>query len=173
MSDFAIPRDDVHRLAEACSEEQERYHSIATRLVKEQRRLSRFVKKEIPTIEGQESQVALYLYTVVIRIFEAYGGKLGRVSNREIDAARAKIGAVAGGLLPFDDGFPERVRQVADRAQPHILDEALWALFERDDLEEGEVQVDLDKAGLIFLVLWAATESLDAVWEEPAAAATA
>jgi hypothetical protein len=169
MSDFAIPRDDVHRLAEACADDQERYQSIATRLVKEQRRLSRFVKKEIPTIEGQEGQVALYLYTVVIRIFEAYGGALGRVGSREIDAARAKIGAAAAGLLPFDDGFPERVRGVADRAQPHILDESLWALFERDDLEEGELNVDPDKAGLIFLVLWVATEALDAVWEAPEA----
>ncbi len=164
MSNPAIPRDDVHRIAESCADDAERYQVIASRLVKNQKRLTRFVKKNLPFIEGQEGQVALYLYTVVIRIFEAYGGTLGRVQGRDIDGASKRIFGAADQLLPFDGGFPERVRGVEWRAQPHILDEALWALMEKDDKKDGEVDVDDDKAGLIFLVLWAVTEALDAAW---------
>lgn len=164
MSNPAIPRDDVHRIAESCADDAERYQVIASRLVKDQKRLTRFVKQNLPFIEGQEGQVALYLYTVVIRIFEAYGGKLGRVQGRDIDNAKKRIFGAADQLLPFDDGFPDRVREVEWRAQPHILDEALWALMEKDDKKDGEVDVDSDKAGLIFLVLWAVTEALDAAW---------
>lgn len=167
MSDFHIPREDVTRISESCAEQQQRFSSIASRLVKEQRRLSRFVKKEIPSIAGQEGQVALYLYAVVIRIFEDYGGRLGRVNNEHIDAAMTKVRGHAEALLPFDEGFPERVRAVGDRAQPHILDEALHALFEREEIEDHEIPVDREKSGLIFLILWATTEALDAVWTPP------
>ncbi len=167
MSAFQIPREDVTRISESCAQQQQRFASIASRLIKDQRRLSRFVKKEIPTIAGQDAQVALYLYTVVIHIFDSYGGRLGRVTSEQIDAARAKVSAHAPALLPFDKDFPERVRGVEDRAQPHILDEALHALFEREDIEDHEIPVGEDKAGLIFLILWAATEALDAAWTPP------
>jgi len=172
-SGFHIPRDDVHTISESCAEQQQRFSSIATRLVKDQRRLSRFVKKEVPAIAGQEGQVALYLYAVVIRIFEAYGGRLSQARQVNIDAARERVRAHAAGLLPFDDDFPERVRAIEERAQPHILDEALHALFERDEVEDNEIDVDLDKAGLIFLILWAVTEALDDVWTPPKTAAAA
>jgi hypothetical protein len=169
MSQFEIPRDDVHRISEACADEQSRFSVVATRLVKDQRRLTRFIKKEVPAIEGQEGQVALYLYAVVIQIFQSYGGRLGNVTNDHIAAARARVQAAAGGILPFDEGFPERVRTVEDRAQPHILDEALHALFEREEIQEQEIDVPKDKAGLIFLILWVATEALDLAWTPPAA----
>ena len=70
-------------------------------------------------------------------------------------------------VLPFDGGFADRVRTIEDRAQPHILDEALWALFERDQKKDGEVDVAEQQGGLIFLMLWVAAEALDSAWRPP------
>jgi hypothetical protein len=167
MPNPAISRDDVHRLAEACSDVGADFQRVATRLLAEQRRLTRFLKQNVGSLDGQSGEVALYLYAVIVRIFEQYGGRLRKVSGQHINRASDRVNGITGDLLPFDRGFPERVRAIAWRAQPHILDEALWALFERDEKEEGEVDVAYQQAALLFLLLWVATEALDVNWASP------
>src|SRR4051794_30191997 len=113
-------------------------------------------------MDNQTGEVSLYLLAVIVRIFRQCGGKLTRVGAPEIDRATALIRANVDRLLPADDGFAERVRSIGDRAQPHILDEALHALFEREEKQANEVDIPPDQAARVFLMLWAATEALDA-----------
>jgi hypothetical protein len=115
------------------------------------------------------TQVGLYMLSVSLRIFEQVGGRLDKVNGSDLTEATAKIQAKADSLLPGDDGFVGRARAIEWRAQPHLLDEILWALFEREDKNEGEVDLEPDKAALVYLMLWAAVESLDANWRAPAA----
>ncbi|RME20373.1 MAG: hypothetical protein D6798_20625 [Deltaproteobacteria bacterium] len=165
----AIPRDRVHALAEACADEGEAFQSTAARLVKQQRRLSRYIEKNVEHLGPLPAQVALYMLTVTMRIFEQVGGRMRKASGRDLDRAAARIAAVTDALLPADSGFPERARAVEWRAQPHILDEILWALYERDDDEKREGEVDLEdgQSALVYLVLWLAVEALDANWSPP------
>lgn len=164
----AIPRDQVHSLAEACSDEGEAFQSTATRLIKEQRRLSRYIEQNVQHLGPLPAQVALYMLTVSMRVFEQVGGRMAKVSTRDIDAAAARIGQVTDDLLPADAGFGERAKAIEWRAQPHLLDEILWALYERgDDKKEGEVDLEHDQSALVYLVLWLAVESLDANWRAP------
>lgn len=166
----AIPRDEVHRLAEACSDEGPAFQPSATRLIKEQRRLTRYIEQNVQHLGPLPAQVALYMLTVSMRIFEQVGGRMGKVSTHDIDAAAARIQQVADQLLPADEGFAARAKAIAWRAQPHILDEVLWALYERDaaDKKEGEVDLEPGQSALVYLVLWLAVESLDANWRPPA-----
>lgn len=164
-----IPRDVVHRLSEECAELGTEFQPIARRLLEEQPKLLKFFKENLPHMEGHTGEVSLYLLSVVVRVFQRVGGKLPRVSAEEMGSAARKVMASARGFLPGDAGFPEKVRTVAGRAQPHLLDEALWALFERDEKKEQEVDVDPQQAALIFLMLWAAVEALDLAWRAPAA----
>lgn len=170
MANPAIPRDDVHRLAEACSDEGEAFQSTATRLVKQQRRLTRYIEQNVQHLGPMPAQVALYMLTVSMRIFEQTGGRMSKVTTRDIDAAAEKIQAVTDSLLPADGGFVDRVKAVEWRAQPHLLDEILWALYERDedDKKEGEVDLEDNESALTYLVLWLAVEALDAKWRPPA-----
>lgn len=117
----------------------------------------------------QTGEVSLYLLAVIVRIFQQCGGKLGRVGAAEIDAATKRIREASAGLMPVDAGFPDRVRALEWRAQPHILDEALNALFEREERKDNEVDLDLNQAARVFLMLWAATEALEGVWAAPRA----
>jgi hypothetical protein len=168
MPNLAIPRHDVHRISEACAEDGERYRGIAARLLKQQKRLLSFFKANLPSMTAQTGEVSVYLFSVVVQIFDQSGGDLPKVNGRQINAAAARVQRLMDGLLPFDEGFAERVRTIDDRAQPHILDEALWALFERAQRKDGEVDVELQQAGLIFVMLWVAAEALDSAWRAPA-----
>lgn len=162
-----IPRDVVHALSEACADAPA-VEAQARRALDRQPRLVRFFKANLPQMSGQAGEVSLYLLSVIIRIFEGAGGQLGRVGANEIEAATRRIGGHRG-LLPGDAGFPDRVRAVPGQPQPHVLDEALWALFEREKNLEKEVDIPPDQSALLFLLLWAATDALDAAWHPPAA----
>jgi hypothetical protein len=164
----AIPRPHVKALSEECATLGASFQPIAKRLLDDQARLVRFFKGNLPQMDDQAGEVSLYLLAVIVRIYSKCGGRLAKVGQAEIELATKKIAGAARGLLPWDAGFPERVRGLADRAQPHILDEALHALFERAERQENEVDLDLEQAGRVFLMLWAATEALDAAWRAPA-----
>ena len=167
MPNPAIDRDRVHSLAEACSDDGEGFQSTASRLIKRQRKLSRFFEQNVGPMGPMAAQVGLYMLSVSLRIFEQIGGRLDKVNGADLNAATAKIQGVAESLLPGDDGFVARAKAVEWRAQPHLLDEILWALFERGDKNEGEVDLEPEKAALVYLMLWAAVEGLDANWRAP------
>jgi hypothetical protein len=170
MSNPAISRAQVHELADACGNNPDAFNPTATRLIKEQRRLTRFFEQNAEALGPVAAQVAMYMLTVSIRVIEQSGGKLRKVSGADIDAATAKVQAAAASLMPADGTLHERARAIADRAQPHLLDEVLWALYERagEEKKEGEMDVDPEKSALIYLMLWTAIEALDLVWAAPA-----
>ena len=91
-----------------------------------------------------------------------------RVNGAALQAAQQRVQASLGSVFPADDGFSERAKK-AERAQPHILDEVLWALYERDDddKKEGEVDIDPTQSALIYVLLWTAVEALDGNWSPP------
>ena len=167
MANPAINRDKVHTLAEACSDEGETFQPVATRLIKHQRRLSRFFEQNVSEMGPMASQVGLYMLSVSLRIFDQVGGRMGKVNGDDLKASTAKVQGAAAEIFPADDQFHERAKAVEWRAQPHLLDEILWALSERDDKTEGEVDLEPDKAALVYLMLWAAVEALDSNWKAP------
>lgn len=167
MPNPAIPRDDVHRLAEACSDDPQAFESVAVRLSRAQRRVGRFVEANAEELGAQSAQIALYMSAVCLRIFEQTGGRMQKVNGRDLDQASARISAVVGDLYPIDEDFPARCKAVEWRAQPHLLDEVLWALFEKEEKEEGEVDLEAEHSALVYLTMWAAVEAMDARWAPP------
>ena len=169
MSNPAISRDEVHSLAEACAESADTFRSTAQRLLKNQKSLTNFMQKNMVHLAPETREVVLYMYAVSLRIFEQKGGRMKKVSGNEINAASAKVNEALAALTPFNKDFPKRLRGVDWRAQEHLLDECLWALFEKEEKEEGEVDVEPNQAGLMFLLLWVAVETLDGNWTAPQA----
>ena len=62
-----------------------------------------------------------------------------------------------------------RAKAVEGRAQPHLLDEVIWALYERDEDEqkEGEQELEDSTSALMYILLWTAVEALDGCWTPP------
>ena len=159
----AITRAQVHFIGEACSND-ETYDATAARLLKDQRRLSRFFEQNAEPLGMVAGQVALYMLSVCIRIFDQTGGRLRKVNSEDIKAARKRVEPMLAALFPADEAFAERARGIMTRAQPHILDEVLWALYVRP--QEGEEQADLEpqQKAMVYIMLWTAIEALDANW---------
>ena len=167
MPNAYLPRPLVHEWSDEIGNHTERHQASLSRLLKSQRRLIRWVIENAEHLDGPTVGVTQYLVGVLARIFDLAGGRLKSATWEQVRDAERRIGAVAGELLPFDDGFAERVRKVEWRAQPHLLDEALYSLFERDADDEEEEPLDDTQSGKVFLLMWVATEVLDQNWKPP------
>ncbi len=163
MSNAYIPRELVHLWSEAMADAPEDHTAALTRLLKEQRRLSRFIQENAEEMDPGTAGVANYMFAVLARLFDMAGGRLKSATWAQVRAAQAKVGAAAGQILPHDQGFAQRVRQVEGRAQPHILDEALMTLFEKKKTGE-EVEVSEQESVKLFFLMWVAVEVLDGNW---------
>ena len=165
MANPAIPRQDVHNLAEGCASDAENFQFVANRLLRDQKAVTRFLSENFDAIGPQNGQIATYMAAVSLRIFEMLGGRMRKIPRRQIDRAAVAVHGVVDSVLPADDGVPGRVRAIEWRAQPHLLDEILWALFEKQHDEEEEIEIEPQVATMIFLTLWPLVESMDATWK--------
>lgn len=170
MPNTAIPRDTVHQHSEECSDMTMGFQTIATRLLRSQNRLKNFMEQNFTDVDPMAGQVALYMLSVSMRVFEQVGGRMKKINSGDIKSAQKKVHSAVDSLLPLDSDFPTRAKGVEWRAQPNLLDEILWALYERDDdekKEEEEAVLDDKQSAMIYIMLWTAIEALDAKWVPP------
>jgi hypothetical protein len=168
MPNAYIPRLQVHAWSDAIGLQPPTEQAALTRLLKQQRRLTRWIEENGENLTPITANVGVYLFGVLARIFDLGGGRLRAVTWEQIRDAERRVGAAVAELMPADDGFPARARAVAWRAQPHVLDEALYALFERPRKGDEEQDLDLAESVKVYLMMWVATEALDASWTPPA-----
>lgn len=165
MPNELIPRAQVHAWSEDIGANQEAHSTAITRLIRDQRRLTKFVEENAESLGQMTGGIAIYLIGVVLRMFDLAGGRLRSVTWDDVRAAEKKVQGLVDQLLPVDDGLAARARAIP-RAQAHVLDEALYALFERPPAE-GEERVNDAEALKIYLLMWVATEALAANWAPP------
>lgn len=160
-----LSREVVHQHSEACSEMGEAFQSIAMRLTKEQKRLLKYLEEQFQKFDPLAGQIAMYMATVCVRVFEETGTRLRKVNSEDIRAAEKYVGAYVSKLLPADDGFSERAKEL-ERAQPHLMDEILWALYDRDEEEklQDEAVLNPKQSAQIYILLWVAVEALNTKW---------
>ena len=167
MANPLIPRARVHAWSESIGADQSTHQSAIQRLIRDQRRLSKFVEENAKGMKSKVTGgVAVYLIGVIVRMFDLAGGRMRNVTWEDVRLAEKHVGAQVDSLLPVGDGLPARARAVP-RAQAHVLDEALYALFERDQKVDGEAPLDEAESLKIYLLMWVATEALDKNWTPP------
>jgi hypothetical protein len=167
MPNAFIPRAQVHEWSERIGDDPQQHQASLARLLKEQRRLSKFIEENAASLQPGTGMVANYLVGVIARMFDLAGGRLKSATWEQVRDAEARVAQAVPTLLPLGDGFTDRVRAASGRAQPHILDEAIFALFERPKKTDEPDLPDAEKAKILFLV-WVAIEVLDANWRPPA-----
>lgn len=165
MPNPLIPRDRVHAWSEAIAQDPGAHGAALPRLLKEQNRLTKWVGENQASMHPTTAGIANYMIGVVARIFDLTHGRLKSASWEQLRDAEQRVGQQVGALLPVDKGFAERARGVP-RAQAHILDEALMALFETQ-VAEGEPEPEPNELLKIYLMMWVATEVLDQCWSPP------
>ena len=160
-----ISREDVHRFSEECSDMGEEFQSIAIRLTKEQKRLMKYLEGQFNAFDPVAGQVAMYMATVCVRVFEQAGSRLKKVNSDDIRRAEKLVRSHVSNLLPAGDGFTDRAKNI-ERTQPHLMDEIIWALFERDEeeLKDQEAILNDKQSVQIYILLWVAVEALNEKW---------
>ena len=162
MANAFVPRETVHQWSETIGANPQEHQAPLNRLLREQRRLARFVDENKESMAPGTAQITTYLVGVVARMFDLAGGQMKAASWDQMRAAEKRVQATVAQLLPVDAGFAARARTVP-RAQPHMLDEALMALFERPK-KEGEPDLHEVEKVKCYLTLWVCTEVLDENW---------
>src|SRR5688572_27769879 len=71
-----IPRPTVHEWSERIGDDPLQHQASLSRLLKEQRRLSKFIDENRASMQPATAGVALYLVGVVIRMYELAGGRM-------------------------------------------------------------------------------------------------
>lgn len=166
MSQPMLPRESVHEWSDAIADHPDKHQAAIARLLRDQRRITRFVEQNASNMSGTAPSVAIYLIGVVARMFEIAGGQLRAATWDDVRAAEKSVNASAASLLPLDAGFLKRARAI-QRSQPHVLDEALYALFVRKHDDE-EQTLDNVESFKVYLMMWVATEVLSKNWKPPA-----
>ena len=164
MTNPAIPREEVHAYSESCSDMGLEFQAVASRLLKDQSSLKNFVDKSFAKIDPLAGQIATYMLSVCIRVFEQKGGTLKKINKADILTAQKRVQKELGNIFPVDGDFHTRAKSVEHRAQHHLLDEVIWALYERDETKEEEQALDAKQSALIYIMLWTAVEALDSKW---------
>lgn len=167
MHHALIPRATVHAWSDAIAENLEVHQTSLQRLLKDQRRLTRFIEQNHESLSPATAGICMYMTGVIARMFELGGGSLRGATWEQVRGAEARVKAAARSILPVDDGFVERFHGLTDRAQAHILDEAAMVLFEVKP-KEGEPEVDKTESLKVLLICWVVTDVLDQCWRPPA-----
>ena len=160
-----LSREVVHQHSEACSDMGDGFQSIAMRLNKEQKRLLKYLEEQFSSFDPLAGQIAMYMATVCVRVFEQTGTRLKKVNSADITKAEQYVSSNFANLLPADAGFSARAKELT-RAQPNLMDEILWALYDRDEEEkvEDEAALNPKQSAQIYLLLWVAVEALNTKW---------
>jgi hypothetical protein len=163
MANRLIARDTVHAWSEQIGEQIGDHQSSLQRLLKGQRRLTRYIETNNEHMGPGTAGVCLYMTGVIARMFDLAGGRLRQATWAQIRSAEAKIQGQMDALLPLDDDLLDRFHNLPHRAQAHILDEAAMALFvaERSEAEQDLPTVEAFK---VLVVCWVVAEVLDANW---------
>lgn len=161
-----IPRETVHAWSEMLAAHAAEHTAALQRLIREQRRLTRFIEENQKQMNPATTGVCIYMTGVIARMFDLAGGRLRTATWDDVRAAEQRVGRYVDQLLPVDGGVPQRLAAIADRAQAHIVDEAAMVLFE-SERSEGEEPLDAVENFKVLLLSWVVTEVLDANWSPP------
>ena len=155
-----IPKDIVESTwREVSSFERRDVGRLMNKITKRQPVLLAYVLGETQECRSDAHELAVYLFTVVFRMFERLPGqRLKRVSIKQVERRAAQNETLLEQLLGAHDRFVERTAQIQAEGQPHVFDYLSEAILAVDDPDLELTEYD---SGLVFLVLKTVVDLLD------------
>ena len=131
------------------------------KLGKKQSNLLAFVTTFLEEIRPEASELGVYMFFVVHRMFEkAERSKLKRISAKRISETYDRNEALLMKLHGAHDRFFERVVKVEVASQPHVIKYVVDVLMEFGEAPD-EVVLTEEETGTLFLVLKTTVAVLD------------
>jgi hypothetical protein len=129
------------------------------KVTKRQPALLAYVMAETRDCGSDAQELAIYLFFVVLRMFDRLPGhRLKRVTIEQVERHAAENEAMLERLGSAHERFLERAAQVQAETQPHVFRYLTEAILEGDD---PELELTEEESGLLFLVLKTVVDLLD------------
>ena len=93
MANAFLPRELVHEWSDSIGADPTEHQATLTRLLKAQRRLTKFVEENQADMEPATAGVTIYLVGVLVRLFDLAGGQLRSATWAQLREASAKVQA--------------------------------------------------------------------------------
>jgi hypothetical protein len=119
-----------------------------------------FVVESSKEMGREVSELAIYLFVVVYRMFQGAHGKIKKISSEEIIERYEHNESLMEGLEGAHDKFLDRIASLQTSRQPHVVNYVVDALMED---EEGEDAVALteEQKGFLYILLKTVVDVLD------------
>ncbi len=149
-----IPEEVVERTwREVAQFTEARLKKEMAQVGKEQRDLLGFLLELTRDTARSVSELALYLFFTVFRMFQKrYGRQIKPISASKIVAGYEANEALLGSLEGAHDTFLDLVAHIQVAAQPHVIQYVVEALVETEEDEELRELTEEDKASLFLLL---------------------
>lgn len=129
------------------------------KVAKRQPALLAYVMAETHEWERDAQEFGVYLFFVVLRMFERLPSHhLKRVSIEQVERRSAENTSMLERLATAEEHLLERAAEMQVESQPHVLRYLTEAILERRD---PEIRLTEDEEGLLFLLLKTVVDVLD------------
>jgi hypothetical protein len=126
---------------------------------KNQPDLLAFLMAYTDDLQQEVKELAIYIAFVVYKMFLDSGGKIPRISSREIMARHNETTRVVESLEGAHEKFIDRIANVQVSPQPYVMKYVLEALME--DAEDDGIDLTEEDIGLLFMLFKTEIEVLD------------
>lgn len=119
-----------------------------------------FVVESSKEMGREVSELAIYMFVVVYRMFKEAHGKIRKVSSEEFIQCYQHNEALMERLDGAHDKFLDRIAGVQASGQPHVVKYVADTLMEEDEGEDALLLTEEQK-GFLFLLLKTVIDALD------------
>jgi hypothetical protein len=119
-----------------------------------------FVVESSKEMGREVSELAIYMFVVVYRMFQEAHGKIKKISSEEIIECYEHNEGLMERLEGADERFLDRIASVQTSRQPHVVNYVVDALMEEDEGEDA-VALTEEQKGFLYLLLKTVIDVLD------------
>jgi hypothetical protein len=131
-----------------------------TKIGNSQPELLAFVVESSKEMGREVSELAIYLFVVVYRMFQEPHSKIKKISSGEIIECYEHNEGLMEKLEGTHERFLDRIASLEASKQPHVVEYVADALMEEDEGKEA-VQLTEEQKGFLYLLLKTVIDVLD------------
>ena len=119
-----------------------------------------FVAESSKEMGREVSELAIYLFVVVYRMFQGSHGKIKKISSQEIIECYRTNEGLMERLEGTHERFLDRIASLQTSTQPYVVKYVADVLMDEDE-GENAVQLTEEQKGFLYLLLKTAIDVLD------------
>jgi hypothetical protein len=131
-----------------------------TKINRKQPELLALVVESSKEMGREVSELAIYLFVVVYRMFQEVHPKVRRISSEEVIECYKQNESLMERLNGAHERFLDRIAGVQTSTQPHVVNYIIDALMEEDEGKDA-TQLTEEQKGFLYLLLKTVVDVLD------------